>query len=103
MKDTGGGVSVSILGKDFMVACPPEQREALRAAAAYLDQAMREIHASGKVIGTERAAIMAALNIANELLELRARNGMSADARDRLRQLASRIDAALAPDAPARQ
>lgn len=103
MKDTGGGISVSILGKDFMVACPESEREALRAAAAYLDKAMREINASGKVIGTERSAIMAALNISNELLALRARGGMSNSDRDRLRQLVTRIDAALIPDAPVRQ
>jgi cell division protein ZapA len=103
MKDSGGGISVSILGKDFMVACPESEREALRAAAAYLDRAMREISASGKVIGSERSAVMAALNITNELLTLRARGGMSSSDRDRVRQLVARIDAALAPDAPVRQ
>lgn len=103
MKNSADGVSVSILGKEFMVACAPDQREALRAAAAHLDKAMREIHASGKVIGTERTAIMAALNIANELLENRARGGLSPESSQHLRILHSKIDAALDADVPARQ
>jgi cell division protein ZapA len=103
VKETVEGVSVSILGKEFMVACPEAQREALRTAAAYLDRAMREIHSTGKVLGTERTAIMAALNIANELLELRARGGFSSEASQQLRVLHSKIDAALGADAPARQ
>jgi cell division protein ZapA len=103
VKENVEGVSVSILGKEFMVACPEPQREALRSAAAYLDKAMREIHSTGKVLGTERTAIMAALNIANELLELRARGGFSSETSQQLRILHSKIDAALGADAPARQ
>jgi cell division protein ZapA len=103
VKDNVEGVSVSILGKEFMVACPEPQREALRAAAAYLDKAMREIHSTGKVLGTERTAIMAALNIANELLELRTRGGISPETGQQLRILHSKIDAALGADVPARQ
>jgi cell division protein ZapA len=103
VKETTAGVSVSILGKDFMIACPREEREALRAAAAYLDKAMRDIHSGGKVIGSERTAIMAALNIANELLELRARGGLSPQATERVRDMTARVEAALRPDAPSRQ
>jgi cell division protein ZapA len=103
VKDSADGVSVSILGKEFMVACPPEQRDALRAAAAHLDKAMREIQATGKVIGTERTAIMAALNIANELLEARARGAVSPDFDKQLRTLHSKIDAVLGTDTPVRQ
>lgn len=96
MKDSGGGITVTILGKEFMVACPDGEREALVAAAGYLDRKMREIHASGKVIGVERSAIMAALNIAHELLDLRGRgNGLSEDASQKIRFLRSKIDAAL--------
>ncbi len=103
MKDTNEGVTVNILGKDFMVACPESERGALIAAADYLDKKMREIHASGKVIGAERAAIMAALNITNELLELRGRGGFSVDASQKLKFLQSKIDAALRWDAQPRQ
>jgi cell division protein ZapA len=93
------GVTVTILGKEFMVACPESERAALTAAAAYLDKKMREIHSSGKVIGTERTAVMAALNIAHELTELRGMlergGGMPADVNQKLRFLQSKIDAVL--------
>ncbi len=96
MKTTSAdGVTVSILGKEFAVACPENERAALVAAAAYLDKKMREIHTSGKVLGTERTAIMAALNIAHELLDLRVQGGMPADVNQKLRFLQSKIDAVL--------
>ena len=95
MKSAGEGVTVSILGKEFAVACPENERTALIAAAAYLDKKMREIHASGKVIGTERTAIMAALNITHELLDLRGHGGMPTDVNQKLRFLQSKIDAVL--------
>ncbi len=61
-------VSVNILDKEYQVACPAEQEDALRASARYLDKQMRDIRDSGKVIGLERIAVMAALNISHELL-----------------------------------
>lgn len=103
MKDNSDGVSVTILGKEFMIACPPHERESLIAAANYLDRKMREIQASGKVLGTERTAIIAALNIANELVELRARGGLSEDMSQKLRFLQNKIDAALRWDVHPRQ
>ena len=99
MKESSGGVTVNIFGKEFMIACPDDERDALLAAANYLDKKMREIHGTGKVIGTERCAIMAGLNIANELLDLRGRGGMSPDALQKLRLLQTKIDAALRLDA----
>ena len=95
MKDSTGAITVTILGKDFMVACPDNEREDLLAAASYLDKKMHEIHASGKVIGIERSAIMAALNIANELLELRSRKKLPPDISDKIKFLQNKIDAAL--------
>jgi cell division protein ZapA len=93
------GVTVTILGKEFVVACPENERAALMAAASYLDKKMREIQNSGKVIGSERTAIMAALNIAHELLDLRADfssgGGLPADVNQKLRFLQSKIDAVL--------
>ena len=91
----GDGVTVTILGKEFVVACPDNEREALRAAAAHLDKKMREIQTSGKVIGSERTAIMAALNIAHELLELRGQGGVPVDVHQKLRFLQSKIEAVL--------
>jgi cell division protein ZapA len=75
----------------------------LRAAAEYLDTKMRDIQTSGKVIGAERAAIMAALNIAAELLELRARGGLPPEMQERLKSLSTKIDVALSWDVQARQ
>jgi cell division protein ZapA len=62
-------VIVKLLDKDYQVACPPGQQDALTQSAAYLDQQMRKIRANGKVIGLERIAVMAALNISNELIQ----------------------------------
>ena len=64
-------VSVKILEKEYHVACPPEERPALLDSAEYLNRKMREIRDSGKVIGLDRIAVMAALNIVNELLQTR--------------------------------
>jgi len=62
-------LEVKILEKDYLVACPDDKRPSLEGAARHLDEKMREIRASGKVHGTERIAVMAALNITYELLE----------------------------------
>lgn len=62
-------LEVKILEKEYLVACPEDKKQALRTAADHLDQKMREIRASGKVHGTERIAVMAALNITYELME----------------------------------
>ncbi len=96
MKSSPGGVTISILGKELMVACPDDERESLSAAARYLDQRMREIQDTGKVIGAERCAVMAALNLANELLQLRQQfDGMPVGIEARLRVLHGRIEAVL--------
>ena len=96
MKLTPGVVTISILGKELMVACPDGEREALLAAARELDQRMREVQDGGKVLGGERVAVMTALNLANELIGLRLRNnGMPAELDSRLQALTGRIEAAL--------
>jgi cell division protein ZapA len=91
--DTPQTVRVHILDKDYQVACPADERDALVESARYLDQQMRTIRQSGKVIGLERIAVMAALNITHELI----RQGQlsdrgSQDLGDRLRRLTARID-----------
>lgn len=95
MRPIREGVNVSIMGKQFSVYCPEHARGALFAAAEYLDHKMREIHASGKVIGLERCAIMAALNIAHELLDLRNTLGVSRDFEKRIKSLQHKLDTAL--------
>lgn len=85
-------VEVDILDKEYLVACPDEARESLRQAARHLDAKMREIRASGKVFGTERIAVMAALNITHDMLE---QNTMSDAATGLLRSMESKLDTAL--------
>tara|TARA_B110000211_G_C13786036_1_gene424112 strand:+ start:157 stop:474 length:318 start_codon:yes stop_codon:yes gene_type:complete len=62
-------VIVKLLDKEYQVACPSGQQQALVRSANYLDSQMRNIRSTGKVIGLERIAVMAALNISNELLQ----------------------------------
>jgi cell division protein ZapA len=62
-------LEVQILGREFRVSCPPEEKAELLAAVGYLDAKMREIRDSSKTNNTERVAVMAALNIAHELLK----------------------------------
>jgi cell division protein ZapA len=64
-------VTVTILDKDYQVACGKGEEESLREAAEYLDGKMREIRDHGRIIGIDRIAVMAALNIAAELLQLK--------------------------------
>lgn len=61
-------VSVRILDKEYMVSCPPGEQDSLLQSAKQVDSKMREIRKSGKIIGSERIAVITALNIANELL-----------------------------------
>jgi len=62
-------VTVTIMDKEYVVACPEEERESLMESVALLNERMRELREGGKVIGSERIAVMAALNIAHEFLE----------------------------------
>jgi cell division protein ZapA len=62
-------VSIRILEKEYQVACPASERSDLLSAADLLNAKMREIRDSGKVVGLDRVAVMAALNLANELLK----------------------------------
>lgn len=71
MADDVTTISVTILDKDYQVSCPIDEVDALTASARYLDQQMAEIRESGKVLGSDRIAVMAALNIANEFLNNR--------------------------------
>lgn len=66
-------VTVVILDKEYRIACPPEERDSLLAAARSLDVRMRALRDTGNVIGTDRIAITAGLNMAHELLKLRER------------------------------
>lgn len=97
MSDRQTTVSVKILDKEYQVACPEEEVDALTASARYLDQQMSQIRDTGKVFGLDRIAVMAALNIANELLSQKGRaDEVSTSMHDRLHSLTERISLALA-------
>ena len=67
MTDTHS-VTVNILDKEYCIGCPDSEREKLEKTARYLDERMRQVRKRGKIIGTERIAVMAALHISHELL-----------------------------------
>lgn len=69
MRKDNATISVNILDKSYQVSCPPEEERALKESAELLDKKMRQIRENGNVIGIERIAVMAALNLANELLQ----------------------------------
>jgi cell division protein ZapA len=90
-------VSVRILEKEYFVACPHEERSDLLDSAEYLNTKMREIRDSGKVVGLDRIAVIAALNLANELLRIRNKDRRGEDELGgRIRAMRERIDTALA-------
>ena len=95
-------VRVKILDKEYQVGCPEEEREGLVASAEHLHQRMVEIRKSGKVFGADRIAVMAALNIAHELLQSKG-GAESLDQRigERLRLLEERVSHTLAEAGPA--
>ena len=89
-------VSVRILEKEYQFTCAPDERAALLDSAEYLNGEMRKIRDTGKVIGLDRIAVMAALNMANELLKARARDAsLDVDVVQKLRQMREQVDAAL--------
>lgn len=73
MSESSPPIKVQILGKEYPVSCPTDEQHELLVAARYLDEKMREIRDIGRIIGTERIAVMAALNITHEFLQLRQR------------------------------
>jgi cell division protein ZapA len=101
-------LDIAIMGRTYKVNCADEEREALLEAVGYLDQKMNEIKSSGRVGSLERIAVMAALNIAHELLVERGtkRSGAAVadangfdieDAKRRMRSMQAALDQALAP------
>ena len=90
-------LEVTLLGRSYRVACSDAEREALLQAVAYLEGKMNEIKQAGKVAGTERIAVMAALNIAHELLSMRLGEGFDmGEAKRRISSIEARLEAALA-------
>ena len=99
MSEMFAHITIRILEKEYQVSCPAEEKANLLASVELLNRKMREIRDSGKVIGLDRIAIMAALNLANELLK---RAGDDRQLKDvfgpRVRAMSARLDEALKPD-----
>ena len=98
MSDTFAHVTIRILEKEYHVACPVAEKPSLMASAELLNTKMREIRDSGKVVGLDRVAVMAALNLANELLKVQ---GQEDELKNivgvRIRAMREHLDSALGP------
>lgn len=89
-------VSVSILDRDYQVACSPAERDALVRAADHLDAKMREIRGTGKIVGLERIAVMAALNLTHEALSSEGeKSGMAEGTQREVDRLSEKLGRAL--------
>jgi cell division protein ZapA len=96
---SGNQEIIRLLDKEYTVACPPEQHEGLLASARRLDAKMREIRTSGKVVGSERIVVMAALNVIFELLhDKQSDSSGSQEMGLRLKLIQDKIDSALAKE-----
>lgn len=88
-------VTIRVLDKDYQVACPVEEREALLDSARLLDEKMREIKSSSKMAGMDRVAVMAALNIAHDLLQCKSGLGDEPGTKTKIKNLQTKIEAAI--------
>jgi cell division protein ZapA len=96
MTESYAQVSVRILDKEYQVACPASERTDLLDSAEVLDAKMREIQNSGRVVGLDRIAVMAALNMANDLLRAQARDRqLDGDVSARLKSISDRVESVL--------
>jgi len=95
--DSAKTIEISILGRNYRIACEENERAGLMEAVAYLDGKMAAIKKAGKVTGTDRIAVMAALNIAHEFLTMKLGNGFDiGQAKRRISQIEAKLDAAIA-------
>jgi cell division protein ZapA len=96
MTDQIAQVSVRILDKEYQIACPASERTDLLDSAEILNSKMREIRDSGRIVGLDRIAVMAALNMAHDLLHAKARDEqLEIDFSQRLKLISDRVDDAL--------
>ena len=95
-QDAADPVSVQILGKEYLIACPPAERDDLQKAATLLDTRLKEFRETSKTVGTDRLLIMTALNMANDLVKLQARDEhRGAELGTRVKQMRERVERAL--------
>ncbi len=96
MTDTTAQVSVRILDKEYQVACPASERTNLLDSAEILNSKMREIRDSGRIVGLDRIAVMAALNMANDLIHANARDQeLEGGISNRLKIISDRVETVL--------
>jgi cell division protein ZapA len=91
------GLQINVMGREFRVACPDNEQKGLLEAVDYLNKKMNEIRDAGKIVGLERIAIMAALNIAHELLSTKVGGGFDiAEIKRRMAHMETVLDQAMA-------
>jgi len=88
-------LQVNVMGREFRVACPEDEHKELLEAVDYLNKKMNEIRDNGKIIGLERIAIMAALNIAHELLATKVGGFDIAQLKRRMESMETMLDQAM--------
>lgn len=89
-------VNIKILEKEYQVGCTPEERAALLESAELLNARMRQIRDSGRIVGVERIAVMAALNIANDLIRNRGHgDSLETKAKAKVKAMRERVESAL--------
>ena len=90
------GMQISIMGREFRVACEPGEQKALLEAVDYLNRKMQEIKEQGKITGLDRIAIMAALNISHEFMTTRIGNFDVSEIKRRMMNIEATLDQAFA-------
>jgi cell division protein ZapA len=89
-------INVKILEKEYQISCPADERKSLVDSAELLNLKMREIRDSGKVVGLDRIAVMAALNMANDLIVSKGTGeSLQTEAKDKVREMCERVESAL--------
>ena len=92
-------VALRLIDREFLIACAPEEREGLLEAASYLDQKMREVRSHAKAPSFERLAVLTAISVAHEFINLRRQHkGQSQRLSDSVANLRSKLNAALESD-----
>lgn len=89
-------VSIRLLGNEYQIACPPDEEQALRASAEQLDKQMRDIREKSQIIGLERVAVMAALNLSHELMQLKeSKEAKDTGSHEAMQRMNGKLDSAL--------
>ena len=95
MRDETIPVTVLIMEKEYRIACAPNHKDSLVSSASLLNDKMQEIRSSGKVIGSDRIAVMAALNLAHDLLEQQQNSTDNTQLEKQIRKLREKVDIAV--------